>query len=83
MAEAYRFNGPVPEAVKQLKQRRVDRKVVIARRASSIAGARWIMNSPSTSEQDKQMAREFLEGERARVATRWPPGLLVLPAQSC
>lgn len=83
MAEAYRFNGPVPEAVKQLKQRRVDLKAVVARRASSIAGARWILNSASTSEQDKQMAREFLEGERAREATRWPPGLLVLPAQSC
>lgn len=83
MVEPYRFNGPIPEAVKQLKQRLVDRKAVIARRAPSRAGARWILNSPSASEQDKQMAREFLEGERARVATRWPPGLLVLPAQSC
>lgn len=82
MAEAYRFNGPVPEAVKQLKQRLLDRKDVIARRASSRAGALWILNSPSTSEQDKQMARELLEGEQARVLAQWPPGLLVLPAQS-
>lgn len=83
MAEPYRFNGPIPEAVEQLKQRLVDRKAVIARRASSLASARWILNSPSSSEQDKQMAREFLDGGRARVATRWPPGLLVLPEQIC
>lgn len=66
MAEAYRFNGPVPEAVKQLKRRVAGRVRAASDRRSLVAYAHEILNDPAANERDRKMANGILSKGKAR-----------------
>ena len=68
MAEAYRFNGPVPEAVKQLKRRVAGRVRAASDRRSLVAYANQILNDPPATERDRRMAEGILSKGKAKAA---------------